>query len=70
MQLVKDQTRLHITVEDDGRGFDAKNLQAAQGIGWLSIKSRVDYLNGTIDISSAEGKGANVNIEFQNAQLA
>ncbi len=70
VQLVKDETRLHITVEDDGKGFDTNNLKNVQGVGWLSIRSRVDYFNGTIDINSAAQKGTSVNIEFQNAQLA
>lgn len=69
VQLVKDETRLHITVEDDGKGFNVSNLQMAQGVGWLSIKSRVDYFNGTMDVSSVEGKGTTINIEFQNAQF-
>jgi two-component system NarL family sensor kinase len=64
VQLIRDDKRFHLTVEDNGKGFDTSRLAQEQGIGWLSIQSRVDYLNGTLDVTSALGKGTTVNIEF------
>ena len=64
VQLIRDGSRFNLTVEDNGKGFDTSRLVTEQGIGWLNIKSRVDYLNGTLDVASAPGKGTSVTIEF------
>lgn len=63
VQLIRDEDRLHLTVEDNGRGFDLKNT-ASPGIGWLNIRSRVDYLGGRLDVQSAPGKGTSVSVEL------
>lgn len=64
LQLLQDGNRFHLTVEDDGKGFDLQKLEEAPGIGWLNIRSRVNYLGGTLDVRSAPGKGTSVEIEF------
>jgi two-component system NarL family sensor kinase len=55
---------LAITVEDDGKGFDTTILDRPGGIGWQSIKNRVEFLKGRIDIQSSAGKGTSVLIEI------
>ncbi len=64
VQLTKADDKLSITVEDDGKGFDVSILDTAQGIGWSNIKSRVQFLKGTIDIHSSVDNGTSVLIEF------
>lgn len=53
---------LHITVEDDGKGFDVDSNYS--GIGLKNVKSRVDYLEGTIDVSS-DKNGSTFEIEIK-----
>lgn len=55
---------LAITIEDDGKGFDTSILDRPGGIGWQSIKNRVEFLKGRIDIQSSAGKGTSVLIEI------
>ncbi|CAN5611495.1 ATP-binding protein [soil metagenome] len=64
VQLVQGEGHLHITVEDNGKGFDTADLQNSKGAGWANIQSRVDYLKGKLDLQSNPGKGTGVNIEF------
>jgi two-component system, NarL family, sensor kinase len=64
VQLSKSGSHLSLTVEDDGRGFDTALLHTAGGIGWSNIKSRVDFLKGTLDVRSAPEKGTSVHIEI------
>ncbi|MET0466428.1 MAG: ATP-binding protein [Chitinophagaceae bacterium] len=52
-----------ITVEDNGKGFDMANTDVLRSAGVRNIQSRVKYLNGTMDIKSAPGKGVSVYIE-------
>ena len=64
VQLVREDNRLNVVVEDNGKGFDAAKLKDNKGVGLTSIQSRVDYLKGQLDIHSEAGKGTLVNIEF------
>ncbi|MEZ4776409.1 MAG: sensor histidine kinase [Bacteroidia bacterium] len=62
-QITRDGNKVHLTVEDDGKGFDPQILQTSPGVGWMNIVSRVQYLNGILDWHTAPGKGLSVNIE-------
>jgi signal transduction histidine kinase len=64
VQLIKEDNRLNIVVEDNGKGFDANLPENNKGAGWVNIRSRVEYLKGQLDIHSEPGKGTLVNIEF------
>jgi two-component system, NarL family, sensor kinase len=64
VQVTRNEGRLTITVEDDGKGFDTMLLSRAKGIGWSNIQNRVDFLKGKLDISSVQGTGTSVHIEL------
>ncbi len=63
VQLLREENRLSITVEDNGKGFDINDLEKSKGAGWANIHSRVDYLKGKLDLHSDAIKGTSVNIE-------
>lgn len=63
VQLLQDVDRFSMTIEDDGNGFDPAKLETAPGVGWLNIRSRISYLNGSLDLQTATGKGTSVHIE-------
>jgi len=64
IQVIRENNRLSIVVEDNGKGFDTATLESSKGAGWVNIRSRVEYLKGQLDIHSEPGKGTLVNIEF------
>jgi signal transduction histidine kinase len=64
VQLIKEEGRFNIIVEDNGKGFDSAMVKNNQGAGLTSIQSRVDYLKGRLEIHSETGKGTLINIEF------
>jgi two-component system, NarL family, sensor kinase len=64
VQLIREESRLNIVMEDNGKGFDATLPENNKGAGWANIRSRVEYLKGQLDIHSEQGKGTLVNIEF------
>ncbi len=52
-----------ITVEDDGVGFDMKELDKEQSVGLRNIRFRLQHLmGGELDITSAVGEGTTVTI--------
>jgi signal transduction histidine kinase len=64
VQLIKENNRLNVVMEDNGKGFDTAILDSSKGAGWTNIRSRVEYLKGQLDVHSDPGKGTLVNIEF------
>jgi len=64
VQLIKEDSRLNIVVEDNGKGFDTAEMAKNTGAGWVNIHSRVEYLKGQLDVNSEAGKGSLVNIEL------
>jgi signal transduction histidine kinase len=66
VQLITDENRLHIIVEDDGRGFDLKSVEANGGTGLRNIRSRVTSFGGKIEMITAPGQGTEVNVEFNS----
>lgn len=64
VQLIKEEKRLSIVVEDNGKGFDPSILETSKGAGWTNIRSRVDYLQGRMDLNSEAGKGTTITIEI------
>jgi signal transduction histidine kinase/tetratricopeptide (TPR) repeat protein len=63
-QLTFEPAKILITVDDNGMGFNTAELINSKGVGMQSIKQRVDYLGGILDIDSRPGKGTSVNIEL------
>lgn len=65
IQLIKYPAYINLMLEDDGKGFDYnKAFDEKKGIGLGNIQSRVEYLNGSMDIDSVQGKGTTVIIEI------
>lgn len=64
VQVSKTDGMLSFTVEDDGKGFDTAILNRTEGIGWANIQNRVEFLKGSMDVSSEAGKGTSVHIEL------
>lgn len=65
IQLIRDECELAVTIEDNGKGFDISKAQQGlsdNGIGLKNLRSRIEYLNGKLDIESSIGKGTLVAI--------
>ena len=63
VHIVKDRGRVVCSVRDDGAGFDQAavlNPTGARGIGLLGIRERLHALGGTLQISSAPGRGTDL----------
>lgn len=58
------QEQLNLLISDDGKGFDKSKLKAARredgGYGLLSMKERVELLNGKFDVKTTHGKGTKI----------
>jgi CheY-like chemotaxis protein len=60
IDLRKSDSSLVICVSDQGKGFDPTILGDAKqwaGLGLVSLRERINYMGGTVEIESAPGKG-------------
>lgn len=55
---------INLLISDDGKGFDKSKLKTARqddgGYGLLSMKERVELLNGKFDLNTTHGKGTKI----------
>ncbi len=67
IKFEKDNNQIKINYSDNGKGFDFEKIVNSDkaGLGLKNILNRINTLGGTIDFSSEEGKGLNVNIVFE-----
>jgi signal transduction histidine kinase len=52
--------QVKLVISDDGNGFNPQ--QTYQGIGLGNIRERVNFYNGSVDITSAKGQGCKVTV--------
>jgi signal transduction histidine kinase len=55
--IIKEPGEITATIEDNGKGFDTTDKEKFEGIGLKNMRTRVDYLKGTIDFDSSPGNG-------------
>lgn len=56
-------SRVRVTIEDDGRGFDPDAAGESQGFGLRSMRGRAEELGASLEVDSAPGKGTIVSIQ-------
>jgi len=64
IQLNQQPGNFVYTYEDDGKGFNPAQLQAAEGIGYKNIETRVKYMGGNWHVDSSPGHGMTLVIEI------
>ncbi len=64
VQLIIDDSRASVVVEDNGKGFDKVVTEEGEGNGLRNIRSRINSLGGKLEILSSPGKGSEINVEF------
>jgi len=55
VQINRNRSELMVMVEDDGQGYNPAMIE--EGMGSENIRSRVNFLNGDLNIQSAVGEG-------------
>jgi len=62
VQVINHGETIVLMVEDDGKGYDTRSGQ--KGFGLKNIKSRVDLLEGNLEVDSGENSGTVTTIEI------
>jgi len=61
VQVRQEPLKIVFSVEDDGRGFDARRVR---GLGLVGMQERVHHLGGAFQVDSRPGGGTVVAVEL------
>jgi signal transduction histidine kinase len=62
ISLIGKDDSIHLTIKDQGAGFDLKEDEKKLGLGLVSMQERVRLIQGNISIESQPGKGTVINV--------
>jgi len=65
IELIKEENRVYLRVQDNGKGFKNPIQTKRKGMGLSSIRNRVDLLEGKLKIDSRPNKGTVFEIKFK-----
>ena len=51
-------------VEDNGIGFDTRNISRHDGMGLTSLEKRIEHIEGTLEVDTTPGKGTTILIDI------
>ena len=58
--VLEDGTKLRLTVEDNGRGFDPATTRGGEHQGLVNMRDRATHMGGQLEVDSAPGRGARI----------
>lgn len=64
VQLNTVKNRLHITITDNGKGFNKKNVTTMTGRGLQNIWARADVLNARLYLSTEKDRGVTWHLQI------
>lgn len=64
IQLVEENNRIYVTIEDNGKGFDMNAIEQKKSAGLHNIQSRVQFLKGQLNIQSELNLGTTIEFDF------
>ncbi|MCW3122687.1 MAG: signal transduction histidine kinase [Flavipsychrobacter sp.] len=67
VQLLQDDRKVMVSVEDNGKGFNMKDIKG--GMGLHNIRTRVSSMDGHFTLESQPGKGTTVIVELELSEM-
>lgn len=64
ISITQHEDSINIIVEDNGIGFNSKNINFNEGMGLSSIEKRIEHLEGTLEVDATKGKGTTILIDI------
>jgi signal transduction histidine kinase len=64
IQLTQHKKSLNIIIEDNGKGFNPKNINKKEGMGLANIEKKAEQMGGTFTIDSFKGRGTTIIIDL------
>ena len=55
--------QLHLSIRDDGEGFDMSALRSTKGLGFISMQERVRLILGRFSLRTQPGAGVRISVD-------
>jgi signal transduction histidine kinase len=68
VQLVREDTRLMLSIHDDGQGFDPEQVDVSKHFGLKGLRERVSMFTGELQIHSQVGQGTTIRLVLEHGQ--
>ncbi len=65
VQLIIGEDNISLTVQDNGKGF----YQEAASQGLITVRSRAEFINASLQIYSEPGKGSEITVELRTSNI-
>jgi signal transduction histidine kinase/ligand-binding sensor domain-containing protein len=66
VKIKRSESRVMITIEDNGKGFEVEQLKSKSGgFGLVGLRERAQLLNGEFSIESKIGKGTTIQVDIR-----
>jgi signal transduction histidine kinase/ligand-binding sensor domain-containing protein len=65
VRIKRDESKVLITIKDNGKGFDFENTKSKSGFGLNGLKERAQLLNGEFSIYSKIGEGTKIEVKIE-----
>ncbi len=62
--LVKETDKILLTIKDNGKGIEKKQIADAKAFGIIGMRERARFLGGEVRVSGAPGKGTSVTVSI------
>lgn len=67
VNIIRANGEIQVSINDNGKGMDTRSIKDSTGIGWKNIYSRVEMMNGKLNIDSAPGQGTSFQLSVSAA---
>ena len=68
VDLIADNSKISLSVNDNGRGITDEEIKAPTALGLLGMRERVEFLKGSFSILGKPGRGTTVRASFLMGQ--
>ncbi|MCU7876277.1 MAG: sensor histidine kinase [Candidatus Thiodiazotropha sp. (ex Lucinoma borealis)] len=70
VSMVHSQDAIHLTILDNGIGFDLADIKNKLGLGLMSMRERAESVNGKMDMHAGVGQGVEIHLVFPVQKIA
>ena len=63
VSLTRNDDRMAVVIEDDGRGFDPLDRQQRKASASVGMRERIELVNGRLTVESGEEQGTTIAVE-------
>jgi len=65
VKIQSDRNLVHVTIQDNGKGFNPIQIEKGGGLGFHNIRERIHRIGGIVRLETVPGFGTSLQIEVK-----